>query len=74
MGGRAPAGGVVESPERHGVWGPHVVGCLWARSLGRPGIFYPMKIFYEWALVIPQISLFSLKAIQRIYHTLPVFE
>lgn len=37
--GRWPEGGVVESPERNGVWGPHVVGCLWARSLGRPWNF-----------------------------------
>ena len=41
--GEGMGGCWVAGAAQHGVWGPRVAGCLWARSLRRPGIFYVRK-------------------------------
>jgi hypothetical protein len=84
LGAKLPKGygrGVVELPVRHGVWGPHVVRCLWAWSLGgRPRIFYAKKITYGTSSYSqsPSLSLsfyfhFSKKRLQRISYWTAAF-
>lgn len=73
---------LVKLPVRHGVWGPHVVRCLWAWSLGvgpEFSMLYQKKITYGTSSYSQSLSLslfifhFSKKQLQRISYWTAAF-